>query len=85
MEGLPPDNDLLSEPGSIQRASLAVRRAFLQDPGLAERLPPLPARLGERERRLIDALDRLHMGPQHYYLNLYGPAGHGPRRFPSPI
>ena len=39
-----------------------------------ERLPPLPARLGERERRLIDALDRLHTGPQHYYLNLYGPA-----------
>ena len=74
LETLPPDNDLLSEPGSIQRASLAVRRAFLQDPGLAERLPPLPARLGERERRLIDALDRLHTGPQHYYLNLYGPA-----------
>jgi adenylate cyclase len=74
LETLPPDNDLLSEPGSIQKASLAVRRAFLQEPGLAQRLPPLPARLGERERRLIDALDRLHMGPQHYYLNLYGPA-----------
>jgi len=73
LESLPPDNDLLSKPGSIQKASLAVRRAFLQDPGLAERLPPLPARLGERERRLIDALDRLHKGPQHYYLNLYGP------------
>jgi adenylate cyclase len=75
LETLPPDNDLLSEPGSIQRASLAVRHAFLQDPGLIERLPPLPARLGERERTLIDALDRLHTGPQHYYLNLYGPPG----------
>ena len=74
LETLPPDNDLLSEPGAIQKASLAVRRALLQDPGLIDRLPPLPVRLGEHERRLIDALDRLHTGPQHYYLNLYGPA-----------
>jgi adenylate cyclase len=73
LETLPPDNDLLSESGSIQRASLAVRHAFLQNPELVGRLPPLPARLGERERWLIDALDRLHTGPQHYYVNFYGP------------
>ena len=23
----------------------------------------------------MDAIDRLHQGPQHYYLNFYGPPG----------
>lgn len=75
LETLPPDNDLLNEPGAVQRASQAVRRAFLQAPGLAARLPPPPGRLGDRERRLMEAIDRLHQGPQHYYLNFYGPPG----------
>ncbi len=75
LENLPPDNDLLDEPGAVQRASQAVRRAFLQDAGLAARLPPPSGRLDDRDRRLLEAMDRLHYGPQHYYLNFYGPPG----------
>ena len=75
LEGLLPDNNLLTEAGAVQRASLAVRHAFLHDPGLEGRLPPWPAQLGDRDRRLVDALDRLHRGPQHYHLNFYGPPG----------
>ncbi|EWY35703.1 hypothetical protein N825_37530 [Skermanella stibiiresistens SB22] len=73
LETLPPDNNLLAEPGAIQRASQAVRRAYLQDPLLETRLPPLPAQLGDRERRLLAAIDRVHKGPRHHHINFYGP------------
>jgi len=57
-----------------------LRRAFLLDPGLGERITkdldgtPMPG-LVEADRRLFKALTGLYQGTDERFLNFYGPAG----------
>jgi adenylate cyclase len=77
---LPRDKALLARAPEVSNLMRGLRRAFLSDPGLgqriAERLEAVQTPdLDERERRLLTALAGLYQGPDEQFLNFYGPPG----------
>ena len=70
----------LREPSEVRQLMQTLRRSFTDDPGLRERVYRVLEQGGAgasnaRERRLIAALAALYAGPDHQYLDFYGPAG----------
>jgi len=75
----PADARALEVPGALARSMRSLRRAFLQDAGLAVRLRDAletgSTRWSPNEHDSIKALIRLYDGPDSRYLNFYGPPG----------
>ena len=63
----------------MQRLMQTFRRMFQQDASLQQRVRKAidrSIRTRSREaRRLLAALAALYAGPDHYYINFYGPPG----------
>ena len=76
-DALPVDRSTLEGGTALRQLTLALRAAFLADPGLAERASALLEKtsLPDAEQRLLRALITLYSGPDNGYLNFYGPPG----------
>ncbi len=77
---LPTSAAELREPAHVRQLMLNLRRAFQQDPQLRQRVTGVLNRIYSddpdlRERRLLAALAALYAGPDHQYINFYGPPG----------
>ena len=77
---LPRDGESLTTASSVRQIMQTLRRVFKQNQELLEQITE--ALDGTREnpfsvqqRQLIDALLNLYTGPDHRYLNFYGPPG----------
>ncbi|MCI0430338.1 MAG: CHASE2 domain-containing protein, partial [Rhodospirillales bacterium] len=80
VEELPAHVAELREPAHVQQLMDRLRRAFQQDPQLRQRVGQVLNRIYRddpdlREQRLLAALAALYAGPDHQYLNFYGPPG----------
>lgn len=64
----------------VRQFMLKLRRAFQDDPGLSQRVQDAlsgmdSSQLNPAERQLLSALAALYGGPDHQYINFYGPPG----------
>jgi adenylate cyclase len=75
VEQLPPRAAELKGPEDMRRLMQMLRRMFQQDPSLQERVGQSIDRLQGAEGPLLAALAALYAGPDHYYINFYGPPG----------
>jgi adenylate cyclase len=80
VDGLPAHAGELKGPGDLQQLMQALRRMFQQDASLEHRVgQALDRYYGMRPdvatRKLLVALAALYAGPDHYYINFYGPPG----------
>ena len=80
LQELPMNAAELNDPSHVQHLMLTLRRSFQEDPALLQKVGRiLDQRYGRQpssaERRLIEALAALYAGPDHEYLNFYGPPG----------
>ncbi len=76
-DALPADASAVQGAAPLRQLIHAVRKAFVADPGLAERASALleATSLPDAEQRLLRALITLYSGPDRRYLNFYGPPG----------
>lgn len=72
-----PPASALSQPGQLRDYMRAMRKLFLGQPYLADRLRNLlkTTSLDPEARRAVAVLAALYGGPDEYYTNLYGPPG----------
>ena len=77
VEQLPASAAELKGPEDMRRLMQTLRRMFQQDPSLQERVRQAIDRLhgAKPEAPLLAALAALYAGPDHYYINFYGPPG----------
>src|SRR5262249_55855647 len=81
IEALPGHLGDLKGPPDILRLMQTLRRMFQQDASLEQSVRRvLDRQAGERSsvaasRKLLEALAALYAGPDHYYINFYGPPG----------
>ena len=76
LDALPAAARQLSKPSDIQALMHTLRGIFEKDPSLAERVERIiNDQLDNDERQLLSALVALYAGPDHYFLNFYGPPG----------
>jgi adenylate cyclase len=81
IEALPAHAGDLKGPPGILRLMQTLRRIFQQDASLEQSVRrALDRQSGERSsvaasRKLLEALAALYAGPDHYYINFYGPPG----------
>ena len=77
VEQLPASAAELKGPEDMRRLMQTLRRMFQQDPSLQQRVRQAIDRLqgAKPEAPLLAALAALYAGPDHYYINFYGPPG----------
>jgi adenylate cyclase len=80
VDDLPTHADELKSPADMQQLMQKLRHMFQQDAFLQQRVnEALDRGAGERwdleTRQLLRALAALYAGPDHYYINFYGPPG----------
>jgi adenylate cyclase len=80
IEALPAHAGDFKGPPDMLRLMQTLRRMFQQDATLAQRVEQaLDQQSGEQSRAasrtLLEALTALYAGPDHYYINFYGPPG----------
>jgi adenylate cyclase len=76
LEQLPARSAEVKRPADIQRLMLTLREMFKQDASLHGRVAEVLSRTeGGQTRELLLALAALYAGPDHYYINFYGPPG----------
>ena len=77
VEQLPASAAELKGPEDMRRLMQTLRRMFQQDPSLRQRVRQAIDRLhgATPEAPLLAALAALYAGPDHYYINFYGPPG----------
>lgn len=79
VERLPAHAGEVKGPPEMQQLMQNLRQMFRQDPSLYRRVQRALDRVdGEGRddtRKLLAALAALYAGPDHYYINFYGPAG----------
>jgi adenylate cyclase len=77
---LPRSAEEITDPEQLRQVMLRLRRTFQDDPGLGLRVEGILERADANQpdlptRRLLSALAALYSGPDHQYINFYGPAG----------
>ncbi|MCT8973351.1 CHASE2 domain-containing protein [Microbaculum marinisediminis] len=76
LDALPATAEQLRSPDDIKALMQAFRGIFVNDPSLAERVGwRIDAQPDDKQRQLLAALATLYGGPDHYFLNFYGPPG----------
>lgn len=77
-ERLPAEPSQISDAKSLQELMRTLRRAFLDDPGLADALRAslnTPTEIAGETRESLEAMINLYQGGDTRYLNFYGPPG----------
>jgi adenylate cyclase len=78
VEHLPAHAEDLKGPADMRQLMQSLRRMFQRDASLEQRVKQAINRLyGEKPeaRQLLASLAALYAGPEHYYINFYGPPG----------
>ena len=77
---LPAKADEITGAEPVRKFMLQLRHAFQEDPALSQRVQDILSGLDAKQldpatHELFTALTALYSGPDHQYLNFYGPAG----------
>ncbi len=80
IEDLPATADEIAGAEPVRQFMLKLRYAFQDDPGLFQRVRDVLSGMDSKEldpsaRELLSALAALYAGPDHQFINFYGPAG----------
>ena len=80
IQDLPASADEISGAETVRQFMLKLRHAFQDDPGLLQRVEDVLAGMDSKQldpsaRELLSALAALYSGPDHQFINFYGPAG----------